>query len=44
VAVVGRERQVNEAKNASTAHYYITSLRCGVRKLACRERAALVWM
>jgi predicted transposase YbfD/YdcC len=34
VAVVGRERQVKGARNASTAHYYITSLRCGAKKLA----------
>jgi predicted transposase YbfD/YdcC len=34
VAVVCRERQVKGARNASTAHYYITSLRCGAKKLA----------
>jgi predicted transposase YbfD/YdcC len=34
VALVCRERQVKGASNASTAHYYITSLRCGARKLA----------
>jgi predicted transposase YbfD/YdcC len=34
VAVVGRERQVKGAGNASTAHYYVTSLRCGAKKLA----------
>jgi predicted transposase YbfD/YdcC len=34
VVVVGRERRVNGSGNASTTHYYITSLRCGARKLA----------
>ena len=34
VVVVGRERQVVGSENASTAHYYITSLRCGAKKLA----------
>jgi predicted transposase YbfD/YdcC len=34
VVAVGRERQVKGEKNASTAHYYITSLRCGAKKLA----------
>jgi predicted transposase YbfD/YdcC len=34
VALVCRERQVKGAKNASSAHYYITSLRCGAKKLA----------
>jgi predicted transposase YbfD/YdcC len=34
VVVVGRERRVEGATNASTTHYYITSLRCGVKKLA----------
>ncbi len=34
VVVVARERQVTNTANASTAHYYITSLRCGARKLA----------
>jgi predicted transposase YbfD/YdcC len=33
-ALVCRERQVKGAGDASTAHYYITSLRCGARKLA----------
>ena len=31
--MVGRERAVN-GRNASTAHYYITSLRCSAKKLA----------
>jgi predicted transposase YbfD/YdcC len=34
VVVVGRERQVKGAANASTTHYYITSLRCGAKKMA----------
>jgi predicted transposase YbfD/YdcC len=34
VVVVGRERQVTGRENASTAHYSITSLRCGAKKLA----------
>jgi predicted transposase YbfD/YdcC len=34
VALVCRERQVVGAKNASGAHYYITSLRCGAKTLA----------
>ena len=34
VALVGRERRVKGARNASTAHYYLTSLRCGAKKLA----------
>jgi predicted transposase YbfD/YdcC len=34
VALVCRERQVRGTRNASTAHYYITSLRCGAKKLA----------
>jgi predicted transposase YbfD/YdcC len=34
VVVVGREREVKGATNASTTHYYITSLRCGAKKLA----------
>lgn len=34
VVVVGRERQIKGATNASTTHYYITSLRCGAKKLA----------
>lgn len=34
VALVCRERQVKGAENASSAHYYITSLRCGAKKLA----------
>lgn len=34
VVVVGRERQVKGARNASTAHFYITSLRCGAKKMA----------
>jgi predicted transposase YbfD/YdcC len=34
VALVCRERRVKGARNASTAHYYITSLRCGAKKLA----------
>jgi predicted transposase YbfD/YdcC len=38
VALVCRERQVNGAKNASSAHYSITSLRCGAKKLACDIR------
>jgi predicted transposase YbfD/YdcC len=34
VVVVGRERQVKGAANASTTGYYITSLRCGAKKMA----------
>jgi predicted transposase YbfD/YdcC len=34
VVVVGRERQVKGQANASTTHYYITSLRCGAKRLA----------
>jgi predicted transposase YbfD/YdcC len=34
VALVCRERQVKGARSASTAHYYITSLQCGAKKLA----------
>jgi predicted transposase YbfD/YdcC len=34
VALVCRERQVNGQKNASSGHYYLTSLRCGAKKLA----------
>lgn len=34
VVVVNRERQVKGQKNTSTTHYYITSLKCGARKLA----------
>lgn len=34
VVVVGRERQVKGQENASTTHYYITSLRCGAKKMA----------
>jgi predicted transposase YbfD/YdcC len=34
VALVCRERQVRGARTASTSHYYITSLRCGAKKLA----------
>jgi predicted transposase YbfD/YdcC len=34
VVVVGRERQVKGSENASATHYYITSLRCGAKKLA----------
>src|SRR5262245_39995826 len=34
VVVVGRERQVAGGGNTSTTHRYITSLRCGARKLA----------
>jgi predicted transposase YbfD/YdcC len=34
VVVVGRERRIEGAANASTTHYYITSLRCGAKKLA----------
>jgi len=34
VALVCRERQVKGARSASTARYYITSLRCGAKKLA----------
>ncbi|HKB38717.1 MAG TPA: ISAs1 family transposase [Gemmataceae bacterium] len=34
VVVVGRERQVAGGENASTTHYYITSPRCGAKKLA----------
>ena len=34
VVVVGRERQVAGRENASTTHYYVTSLRCGAKKLA----------
>lgn len=34
VVLVGRERAVKGKANTSTAHYYITSLRCGAQKLA----------
>ena len=34
VALVCRERQVKGAAGASTAHYYLTSLRCDATKLA----------
>jgi predicted transposase YbfD/YdcC len=34
VVVVGRERQVKGSAYASTAQYYLTSLRCGAKKLA----------
>src|SRR5262245_47015285 len=34
VALVCRERPVKGARGASTAHYYITSLRCGAKRLA----------
>jgi predicted transposase YbfD/YdcC len=34
VALVGRERRVKGQKNASTARYYLTSLRCGAEGLA----------
>jgi predicted transposase YbfD/YdcC len=34
VVQVGRERQVKGKKNTSAAHYYLTSLRCGAKKLA----------
>jgi len=34
VVVVGRERQVSGGRNTSSAHYYITSLRCGAEELA----------
>jgi predicted transposase YbfD/YdcC len=34
VVMVSRERQVNGGRNTSSAHYYITSLRCGAKKLA----------
>ena len=33
VVMVGRERCV-AGKNASSAHYYLTSLKCGAKKLA----------
>jgi len=49
VVMVGRERSVS-GKNTSSAHFYLTSLRCGAKKLAgyirghwgYRERFALV--
>lgn len=34
VALVCRERQVRGAQNVSSSHYYLTSLRCGAKKLA----------
>jgi predicted transposase YbfD/YdcC len=34
VVVVSRERQVKGSANASTVQYYLTSLRCGAKKLA----------
>jgi predicted transposase YbfD/YdcC len=34
VALVCRERQVKGGTDASAAHYYLTSLRCGARRLA----------
>jgi len=34
VVVVNRERRVQGRSNASTTQYYITSLRCGAKKLA----------
>lgn len=34
VALVGRERRVKGEKNVSSSRYYITSLRCGAKKLA----------
>ncbi|MBN9119728.1 MAG: ISAs1 family transposase, partial [Planctomycetes bacterium] len=33
VVMVGRERRV-DGKNTSSAHYYLTSLKCGAKKLA----------
>ena len=38
VVVVGRERQVAGGPNTSTAHFYLTSLRCGAKKLAAYIR------
>src|SRR5262245_18065853 len=34
VVVVGRERRAAGGANTSTTHYYITSLRCGAKRLA----------
>src|SRR5262245_21128454 len=34
VVVVGRERRAAGGANTSTTHFYITSLRCGAKKLA----------
>jgi predicted transposase YbfD/YdcC len=34
VALVCRERRVKGSRSASTSHYYLTSLRCGAKKLA----------